>query len=86
MQNGKVVAYASRQLKSHERNYPTHDLESAAVVFALKIWRYYLYGARFGVYSDHKFKIPIDLARLELETTTVDGVLERLRFHPSIPS
>ncbi|KAA0061793.1 ty3-gypsy retrotransposon protein [Cucumis melo var. makuwa] len=44
MQEGKVVAYASRQLKSHEQNYPTHDLELAAVVFALKIWRHYLYG------------------------------------------
>ena len=44
MQDGKVVAYASRQLKPHEQNYPTHDLELAAVVFALKIWRHYLYG------------------------------------------
>ncbi|KAA0053491.1 DNA/RNA polymerases superfamily protein [Cucumis melo var. makuwa] len=44
MQQGKVVAYASRQLKSHEKNYPTHDLELAVVVFALKIWRHYLYG------------------------------------------
>ncbi|TYK23903.1 ty3-gypsy retrotransposon protein [Cucumis melo var. makuwa] len=44
MQQGRVVAYASRQLKSHEQNYPTHDLELAAVVFALKIWRHYLYG------------------------------------------
>nr|KYP35245.1 Retrovirus-related Pol polyprotein from transposon 17.6 [Cajanus cajan] len=54
MQHMKVVAYASRQLKNHERNYPTHDLELAAVVFALKIWRHYLYGARFSVFSDHK--------------------------------
>ena len=45
MQERRVVAYASRQLKSHEKNYPTHDLELAAVVFALKIWRHYLYGA-----------------------------------------
>ena len=44
MQHGKVIAYASRQLKIHERNYPTHDLELAAVIFALKIWRHYLYG------------------------------------------
>ena len=43
MQQGQVVAYASRQLKSHERNYPIHDLELAAVVFALKMWRHYLY-------------------------------------------
>ena len=54
MQSGRVVAYGSRQLKSHEHNYPTHDLELAAVAFALKIWRHYLYGEEFEVYSDHK--------------------------------
>ena len=54
MQHGKVIAYASRQLKSHEQNYPTHDLELATVVFALKIWIYYLYGERCEIYTDHK--------------------------------
>ena len=54
MQQGRVVAYASRQLKEHKRNYPTHDLELAAVVHALKIWRHYLYGVRFEVFTDHK--------------------------------
>ena len=54
MQNGKVVADASRQLRTHEKNYPTHDLELVAVVFVLKIWRHYLYGSRFEVFSDHK--------------------------------
>ena len=54
MQEGKVVAYASRQLKPHERNYPTHDLELAAIVFALKIWRHYLYGEKCFIYTDHK--------------------------------
>ena len=54
MQDGKVVAYASRQLKSHEQNYPTHDLELVVVVFALKIWRHYLYGERCRIYTDHK--------------------------------
>ena len=44
IKRGKVIAYASRQLKVHEKNYPMHDLEHAAVVFALKIWRHYLYG------------------------------------------
>ena len=44
MQSGMVVAYGSRQLKNHEQNYPTHDMELVAVVFALKIWRHYLYG------------------------------------------
>nr|GEX99567.1 retrotransposon protein, putative, Ty3-gypsy subclass [Tanacetum cinerariifolium] len=47
MQHGKVIAYASRQLKPYEVNYPTHDLELAAVVFALKIWRHYLYGESY---------------------------------------
>ena len=45
MQEKKVVAYASKYLKVHEKNYPTHDLELTAIVFALKIWRHYLYGA-----------------------------------------
>src|ERR1044072_69397 len=54
MQDRRAVAYASRQLKVHERNYPTHDLELAAVVFALKIWRHLLYGSTFTIFSDHK--------------------------------
>ena len=54
MQNDKVIAYASRQLKVHEKNYPTHDLELAVVVFALKIWRHYLYGMHVDVFTDHK--------------------------------
>ena len=54
MQNGKVIAYASWQLRTHEKNYPIHDLELAAVVFALKIWHHYLYGATCEVYTDHK--------------------------------
>ena len=54
MQGGKVVVYASRQLRPHEENYPTHDLGLAVVVFALKIWRHYLYGAQFEVFNDHK--------------------------------
>ena len=54
MQNGRVIAYASRQLKTHEINYPTHDMELAAVVFVLKIWRHYLYGTNFKILSDHK--------------------------------
>ena len=54
MQNGQVISYLSRQLKPHEKNYPTHDLELAAVVFALKAWRHYLYGQRCQIYSDHR--------------------------------
>ena len=54
MQHGKVIAYASRQLKPHEMNYPTHDLELAAIIFALKIWRHYLYGETCRIFTDHK--------------------------------
>ena len=54
MQSRRVVAYGSRQLKNHEQNYPTHDLELATIVFALKIWCHYLYGEQFEVFSDHK--------------------------------
>ena len=54
VQNGKVVAYDSRQLKVHERNYPTHYLELAIVVFAFKIWRHYLYGIHVYINTDHK--------------------------------
>ena len=54
MQGGKVIAYASRQLKVHEQNYPTHDLELAALVFALKLWRNYLYEVHVDVFIDHK--------------------------------
>jgi ribonuclease HI len=54
MQGGQVVSYASQQLRKHEENYPTHDLELAAVVDALKIWRHYLIGHRCEIYSDHK--------------------------------
>ena len=54
MQHGKVVAYASLQLKEYETRYPTHDMELAAVVFALKIWRHYLYGLHCKIFTDHK--------------------------------
>jgi hypothetical protein len=54
MQDNRVIAYASRALRPHEQNYPTHDLELAAVVHALKIWRHYLMGAHCNIYTDHK--------------------------------
>ncbi|GKA20839.1 putative reverse transcriptase domain-containing protein, partial [Tanacetum coccineum] len=54
MQRGKVIAYASRQLKIHKENYTTHDLELGAAVFPLKIWRHYLYGTKSVIYTDHK--------------------------------
>ena len=54
MQRGKVITYGSRKIMVHEKNYPTHDLKLAAVVFALKIWRHYLYGVHVDVFTDHK--------------------------------
>ena len=49
-----MIAYASRQIKVHEKSYPIHDMELAAVVFALKLWRHYLYGVHVDVFKDHK--------------------------------
>ncbi|XP_070032151.1 uncharacterized protein [Nicotiana tomentosiformis] len=54
MQDGRVISYASRQLKVHEKNYPVHDLELAAIVHALKIWHHYLYGVPYEIYTDHQ--------------------------------
>ena len=54
MQNDRVIAYASRQLKKHEENYPTHDLKLATILFALKIWKHYLYGVSCRIFTDHK--------------------------------
>ena len=54
MQDGRVIAYGSQQLKRHEQNYPTHDLELTAIIYALKLWRHYLYGEQFKIFMDHK--------------------------------
>ena len=79
MQNDKVIAYASRQLKPYERNYPTHDLELAAVVFALKIWRHYLYGVKCDIYTDHKsLKYFFHSEGVEYEAEEMVGVSQGL--------
>ena len=54
MQRGRVIAYASYQLKDYEKSYLTNDLKLATVVFALKMWRHYLYGVHYDIYTDHK--------------------------------
>lgn len=54
MENSKVLAYASRQIKVHEKNYPTYDLELGVVTFAFKVWRHYLYGTKIEVFTNHK--------------------------------
>ncbi|GJU06215.1 putative reverse transcriptase domain-containing protein [Tanacetum coccineum] len=77
MQREKVIAYASRQLKPNEENYTTHDLELGVVVFALKIWRHYLYGTKCIVFTDHK-SIQHILNQKELETTPLARIAYRL--------
>ena len=72
MQHRKIMACDSRQLKTHKKNYPRHDLELAAVVFALKIWRHYLYGVHIDVFMDHK--------RLEYVFTQRDLNLHQRRW------
>ncbi|GJU87157.1 putative reverse transcriptase domain-containing protein [Tanacetum coccineum] len=74
MQRGKVIAYASRQLKIHEENYTTHDLELDAVVFALKIWRHYLYGTKSVIYTDHKSLQTISFSQKKLNSNSVAGI------------
>ena len=59
MQEGRVIAYASRQLRKHKVNYPTHGLELAAVVHALKIWRHYLLGSECHIFMDHKSSVGV---------------------------
>ncbi|KAA0060492.1 pol protein [Cucumis melo var. makuwa] len=93
MQQGKVIAYASRQLKSHEQNYPTHDLELAAVVFALKIWRHYLYADALSRKVSHSAALIIrqaplhrDFERVEI-TVSVGAVtmqLAQLTVQPTL--
>ncbi|GJS01376.1 putative reverse transcriptase domain-containing protein [Tanacetum coccineum] len=81
MQNEKVIAYASRQLKIHEKNYTTHDLELGAVVFALKIWRHYLYGTKCTVFTDHKSLQHI-LDQKEKANVVADALSRKERIKP----
>ncbi|GKE77907.1 putative reverse transcriptase domain-containing protein [Tanacetum coccineum] len=87
MQNEKVIAYASRQLKIHEKNYTTHDLELGAVVFALKIWRHYLYGTKCTVFTDHKsLQYILDQKELNMRQRRWLELLSdydyEIRYHP----
>lgn len=87
MQHKQVVAYASRQLKTHEKNYPTHDFELAAIVFALKIWRHYLYGCSFEVFSDQKsLKYLFDQKELNIRQRRWMEFIKdydfKLQYHP----
>jgi hypothetical protein len=87
MQREKVIAYASCQLKKHEKNYTTHDLELGAVVFALRIWRHYLYGTKCVVYTDHKsLQYILDQKELNMRQRRWLELLSdygcEIRYHP----
>ena len=72
MQSERVVIYGSRQLKNYEQNYSTHDMELAAIVFALNIWYHYLYGEQFEVFSDHK-SLKYIFTQRDLNMSNTDG-------------
>ncbi|GJZ86525.1 putative reverse transcriptase domain-containing protein, partial [Tanacetum coccineum] len=78
----KVIAYASRQLKVHEKNYTTHDLELGSVVFALKIWRHYLYGTRCTVFTDHKSLQHILDTKEKGQNVVADALSHKERIEP----
>ncbi|GJV56146.1 putative reverse transcriptase domain-containing protein [Tanacetum coccineum] len=87
MQKEKVIAYVSRQLKVHEKNYTTHGLELGAVVFALKMWRHYLYGTKCVVFTDHKsLQHILDQKELNLRQRRWLELLSdydcEIRYHP----
>ncbi|GKB47828.1 putative reverse transcriptase domain-containing protein [Tanacetum coccineum] len=86
MQREKVIAYASRQLRTHEENYTTHDLELGAVVFALRLWRHVSVWDEGVVSTDHKIFILLDQKELMIETAPVDRTLERLRLRDPLSS
>ncbi|KAK8518018.1 hypothetical protein V6N12_033010 [Hibiscus sabdariffa] len=87
MQGENVIAYASRQLKPYELNYPTHDLELVAIVFALKIWRHYLYGDKCHMFTDQKKpQVSFDSEIPQFETTEMDGIIEGLQSSYLLPS
>nr|GFB50285.1 putative reverse transcriptase domain-containing protein [Tanacetum cinerariifolium] len=87
MQREKVIAYASRQLRKNEENYTTHDLELGAVVFALRLWRHYLYGTKCTVYTDHKsLQYILDQKELNMRQRRWVELLSdydcEIRYHP----
>ncbi|GKF57658.1 putative reverse transcriptase domain-containing protein, partial [Tanacetum coccineum] len=87
MQREKVIAYASRQLKVHEKSYTTHDLELGSVVFSLKIWRHYLYGTKCTVFTDHKsLQHILDQKKLNMRQRRCLELLSDydcdIRYHP----
>ncbi|GKC76154.1 putative reverse transcriptase domain-containing protein [Tanacetum coccineum] len=91
MQKEKVIAYVSRQLKIYEKNYTTHDLELGAVVFALKMWRHYLYGTKYVMFTDHKsFQYILEQKELNMRQRQWLELLSyyecEIRYHPGKPN
>ncbi|XP_076942160.1 uncharacterized protein LOC143611950 [Bidens hawaiensis] len=84
MQRDKVIAYASRQLKTHQKNYTTHDLELGAIIFALKLWRHYLYGVKFTVFNDHKSKANVVADALSRKEHRIPKRVRALRLEPKV--
>nr|GFA24065.1 putative reverse transcriptase domain-containing protein [Tanacetum cinerariifolium] len=87
MQREKVIAYASRQLRTHDENYTTHDLELGVVLFALRLWRHYLYGTKCVVYTDHKsLQYILDQKELNMRQRRWIELLNdydcEIRYHP----
>lgn len=80
------MAYRSRQFKDNKKNYVTHDLDLAAFVFALKMWRHYLYGEKFGVHLDHRSLQYLLTEGNEHATEEMNGVYKGLRFSDQVPS
>ena len=72
------MAYGSKQLKNHERSYPTRDMELAAIVFALKIWHYYLYCEQRGIFRPQESGVHFYTTGPQHEATHVDGISGRL--------
>nr|GFD43026.1 putative reverse transcriptase domain-containing protein [Tanacetum cinerariifolium] len=89
MQHGKVIGYASRQLKPYEVNYPTHDLELVAVIFALKIWRHYLYGESCmvaGIKVEEEIIRDLERLGIKLYVSGQQGYWASLRIEPDLIS
>jgi hypothetical protein len=83
LQEGHVIAYASRELRKHELNYPTHDLELSVVVHALKIWRHYIMGTKCQVYTDHKsLKYIFTQKDLNLRQRRWLELIKEIHYHP----
>jgi hypothetical protein len=87
MQARRVIAYISQKLKPHEENYSTHDLELATIIFALKKWQHYLYGATFEIFHQSlELEVYFHAKGLEYALTEIDGIPRRISMSNQLPS